>query len=263
MDEDQKRIYNFLLKLGLSALEAQIYTVLAFHGNQTTLEISKLVNAPRTTVYRLIEDLKQKGIIEEQIDHHRTFAKAVSIDKIETILKKKEDEIKKLQTLFPGIAQILSQKSNHEKSLTKVLYYRGKDGMKQMLWNTLKTKDLFRGYSYCTPVETCGQDFAVEWALEFKARNLSGRDFYSDMYLKSSKNHPYPKSITWQNWESRYIAADILNIDHQIDIYNDVCAFYCWHGGEIFGVEIYNQKVANLQKQIFDLLWKMDIKDTI
>ena len=40
-----------------------------------------------------------------------------------------------------------------------------------------------------------------------------------------------------------------------IIVYNDVVAFYSWHKGEIFGVEIQNQDIAQLQKQVFELLW--------
>ncbi|EKD96520.1 MAG: hypothetical protein ACD_24C00009G0001 [uncultured bacterium] len=42
-----------------------------------------------------------------------------------------------------------------------------------------------------------------------------------------------------------------------MDIYNDVLALYNWHKGEVFGVEIYNDKITAMQKQIFEVLWKM------
>jgi predicted transcriptional regulator len=256
MNNDEKKIYDFLLKIGLNSIEAKIYLCLISNGNLTTLEVSRLISYPRTSICRVIENLKTKGIVEEIIDHHRTYTKAVWIDKLENILKKKEKEILNLKTIFPDIASLIKQKSGLQKLSTKVLYYRGKDGMKQMLWNTLRTKDLFRGYSYTCPVEVTGQEFALEWAMEYQKRDLCGQDFYSDNYIQSAKNHPYPKSITWDKWESKYIKPEILNIDHQVDIYNDVVAYYSWQEQDIFGVEIYNQNVANLQKQIFDALWK-------
>ncbi|MBI3384879.1 winged helix-turn-helix transcriptional regulator [Candidatus Gottesmanbacteria bacterium] len=257
MDKEEKIILDFLENLGLSNFEAKIYLYLVEHGSSTTLEISKFIEIPRTTVYRLLERLKRLGIVEEVVDQYKTKAKAVDIDRLEKLVAKKSTEVKKLQELFPDIARVLALKSLQNQNQTKVLYYRGQEGMKQMLWNLLRTKDLFRGYSYCTPVETAGPEYALEWALEFNKRGLSGRDLYSDQYLESAKKNPYPTPITWDTWKSRYVSPKVLNIDHQIDIYNDVVAYYNWHEGEIFGVEIYNQKVANLQKQIFDVLWKM------
>lgn len=258
MRNDTKKICQFLQNLGFSQSEANIYSVLIFFGKLTTLEISKAVNLPRTSVYRLVGSLKQKGVVEEIIDDHKSFFIPAEISKLENLIRKKEKEITEIKTLFPQMSALLSQNANHYDQNTKVLFYRGKEGMKQMLWNILKTEDLFRGYSYCTPVETTGPDFALEWALEFQSRGLLGRDFYSDLYLKSARDFPYPKEISWKFWESKYISPKILGIDHQIDIYNDVLAFYTWHDREIFGVEIHNQKMANLQKQIFDVLWKTE-----
>lgn len=256
MDENQKKITGFLEKLGLIPEEARIYLALLEHGLLTTLQISKIISTPRTTVYRLLENLKKQGLVEELVDEHRTRAKAVNLEKIESIIKKKEDDVRRLKNIYPEISSLLSGKTAMAQPATKVLFYRGQEGMKQILWNTLKTKGVFYGYSYCTPVETTGVEFALEWAIEFNRRGLFGRDLYSDQYIESAKKNPYPSPITWEAWESRYIPPDILTIDHQIDIYNDVVAYYSWHGNEIFGVEIYNEKVARLQKQIFDVLWK-------
>jgi len=257
MDKNKKKITDFLEKLGLIPEEAKIYMALLEHGALTTLQVSKITTTPRTTVYRFLENLKKQGLVEELIDEHRTRAKAVELEKIESIIKKKEDDVKSLKNIYPEISSLLSGKTAMTQPATKVLFYRGQEGMKQLLWNTLRTKEMFRGYSYCTPVETAGVEFALEWALEFNTRGLQGRDLYSDQYVESAKKNPYPSPITWDLWESRYIAPEILTIDHQIDIYNDVVAYYSWHEGEIFGVEIYNEKVARLQKQIFDVLWKM------
>ncbi|MBI5452275.1 hypothetical protein HY945_02345 [Candidatus Gottesmanbacteria bacterium] len=42
-----------------------------------------------------------------------------------------------------------------------------------------------------------------------------------------------------------------------MDIYNEIVSIYHWHEGEIFGVEIYNEKVANMQRQLFEMVWRM------
>lgn len=42
-----------------------------------------------------------------------------------------------------------------------------------------------------------------------------------------------------------------------MDIYNDVIGIYSWHEGEVFGVEIYNEKVATMHKQLFEIVWKI------
>ena len=61
---------------------------------------------------------------------------------------------------------------------------------------------------------------------------------------------------------SPVIPSQILNISHQMDTYDDVLAMYNWHQGEIFGVEIHNDKVAQVQRQIFEIVWKLAIPES-
>lgn len=58
-------------------------------------------------------------------------------------------------------------------------------------------------------------------------------------------------------FQSGYIPSALLNFNHQVDIYNNVVSFYNWHEGEVFRVEIYNDKIARMHKQLFEIVWKL------
>ena len=121
-----------------------------------------------------------------------------------------------------------------------------------MVWNVLKATTEVVGYTYRDLADFVGQKFMDDFAAEFIRRNLVIRDVFGDEY--KSKWNPA------DNWaghvKSRYLPDKILTIPHQMDIYDDVVSFYNWHEGEVFGVEIYNGKVARLQKQLFELAWE-------
>jgi hypothetical protein len=96
--------------------------------------------------------------------------------------------------------------------------------------------------------------------------NLTMREIFSDTFIHSkgglqalsqSETPPHLNHL----FESRYLPKDKLDIQAQSDIYNNVVTFYSWHQDEIFGVEIYNQKVATMQKQIFEILWDTAIPE--
>ena len=53
----------------------------------------------------------------------------------------------------------------------------------------------------------------------------------------------------------RYLSPEVVDISVQMDIYNDTLAIYSWHEDEVFGVEIHNKKIADMQRQIFEALW--------
>ena len=118
----------------------------------------------------------------------------------------------------------------------------------------LKTKGEFCGYTFRAWEEIVGDKYVSEFYEKFLENGFSGREIYSQEYLKSRKALPYT-GLQWKNWQTRYLDPKIVNVAHQMDIYNDVVAIYNWHEGEIFGIEIYNTKIATMQKQIFEVLW--------
>lgn len=250
---------TFLLQLDLSPEETTLYSVLIQQGQQTILELSRLSGINRTKIYRVLEQMKKKGLIEEIVDENRMLAKAVGLHQIEYLVQEQEEKGAHLRKLFPMISSLLSSAAM-EQSDTKVLFYRGRDGIRQMLWNTLQTDKVGYGYTYRLMAEIVGLDFLKKWRNEWIHRKLLFKDIHSDAYVKSRgdmkdirlEELSYPQ----EHFQTRYIPAAILDINHQSDIYNDVLTYYNWYEGEIFGVEIYNHKIARQQKQLFQLVWE-------
>lgn len=252
---DQKLI-DFITKLGIEPEGAKIYLSCVGKGALTAQEISKSTNIPKTTIYRRAEELKKRGIFEEQIDEYKRKFLAVNPSLLELLILKKEAEAKQLRAELPEIAKTLLGQAQNSDPETKVLFYRGKDGIQQMNWNALKAKEEICGYTYRAWEEIVGKEFIEKFLDEYTRLNFSVRELHSDSLKKSWENTKY-KHYNWPRWQDRYIDPKILDINHQMDIYNDVVAIYNWHDGEIFGVEIYNEKVAKMQKQIFEVLWKL------
>lgn len=48
-----------------------------------------------------------------------------------------------------------------------------------------------------------------------------------------------------------------MHLTHNLDVYNDTMAIYYWEDNDVFGVEIQNQKIADMQRSMFETLWKM------
>lgn len=252
-----RNVTDFLSGLGLTDEEAKIYLTLSQKGILTALELSRATNINRTRVYRLLEKLKKVGIIEEVIDEHRKLAKAADLDVIELMVRDREMKAKELRENFPTILNLLHGERVISQPGTKVLFYRGKEGIRRQIWNTLRAQREVVGYTYRSVKELIGEYYQA-WKDEFVRRKLFFRDIYSDDYLESIKNDPKESIILPRKSNtSRYVPSSILDINHQIDIYNEVTSFYNWHEGEVFGVEIYNQKVADMQKQLFEIVWKM------
>lgn len=253
------KLHEFLDRLGFSSEENMLYSILAKRESLSILHLSRISGINRTKVYRIIEKMHQKGLVEEIIDEHKKLVRIAGTDKLELMVKEEEARLIKLRESFPVISKILSENPSLYQPGTKVLFYRGKEGVRSQVWNTLKTKGELLGYSYRPLSELIGK-YYEKWYQEWEKRGLRMRDIYSDSYLegeKTVKQKLDSLEIKSKYIISRYISSKILNITHQMDIYNDIVSVYHWHEGEIFGVEIYNEKIALMQKQMFEIVWKM------
>ncbi len=138
------------------------------------------------------------------------------------------------------------------------MFFKGIDGIRQMAWNILKTKTELLGFTYRPYVEVLGEKFFEEWKKEFDFRKIKFREIYSDEFVERSKALGLAEDLMVGDG-SRYISEEVLKVTYQTDIYDEVVAMYNWYEGEVFGVEIHNEKIANFQRQLFELVWSKAI----
>lgn len=255
MNNEDKKIASLLTELGLTTEQIKIYLTLLKHKELTALELSRASGINRTCVYRLLEKMTKMGLIEEMVDQYRKKSRAVGIDGLERLVKEQQERTKKISLLLPEVTSFLSGKAGLREENTKVLFYRGFEGIRQIVWNVLKTQGEDLGYTYIDVDEALGRELAEDWRREVVKRKIHFRDITSNYQVfEHSKDTKVPGFL--ELCQTRYISPDKLTIDHQVDIYNDVISLYSWKEGDVFGVEIYNPTIVRLQKQIFNLLWE-------
>jgi sugar-specific transcriptional regulator TrmB len=257
MGNDADSIKRFLTILGLTAEEITCFLTLSQKGPLTALELSRATGISRTQVYRIIEEMKKMGFVEDIIDEHRHLIKAVRVEELAPLIRRKENEAHEVKTLFPAAVRLVDARIGAGEADTKVLFYRGREGLRQMVWHTLRARKVIVGYTYRRLEEYLGYEFMEDWNDALIAKKLYMRDIYSDEYVKSRKSTPPRVSYPKTSYSSRYIPEKILNVNLQMDIYNDVVAQYNWHEGDVFGVEIYNAKTAAFHRQMFEIIWKL------
>ncbi len=264
---EEKALKEFLLALGLSPDQTKLYHTLSTHGALSILELARKTSLPRTRVYRLIEMLKHQKLVEHIVDENRTLIQAVPPHALKPLLEVKQAQVHQLATLFPQVEAYLTHHLHRRQADTNVKFYKGKAGIQQMAANILKATNGTVGYTQ-TLFENCvGNKFAAWLYEEMYSAKIELRDIISDGYLESvgglksylsQAPNPFHK-----HFSTRYLPSSTFNVIHSMDVYNNVVAIYDWQGTdkEIFGVEIYNAKVAAMQRQIFELLWQAATPD--
>lgn len=121
-----------LRKIGLSEKEARIYLVLLELGNIPIQEIAQKVNLSRPTVYRILDDLQEKGLITKEKKKQVRYVAANSPDELLGILRASKRKIEEQEREFLRIISILQTKY-YSGGENEIRNYSGEEGKKLLL----------------------------------------------------------------------------------------------------------------------------------
>ena len=263
MSEQTDNLLNLIKPYGLSDKEGKIYLYLLQNGFAAVLQISRSLHIPRTQVYRLLDKLIVKELVEQRLDSRGLKFGATHPGKFQQIVSEKKQKAEHLNASLPILLSELNNLSRKALTSSKVLYYKGIEGLKQVSYNITKAEKLLRVFEMEHLSDFLPADFAEMVREKLVENKVSTYD------LTNKKSFPGFTKVTGmikKYSQFRYIDPNQLQIKFEVLIYNNVYATYNYkEGKDIFCVEIYNDQLAKMQKQVFDFIWlkaqKMKFKD--
>jgi sugar-specific transcriptional regulator TrmB len=252
MSEQTDKIYSILEPYGLTSEESRIYLDLLENNTLSALQISRNLHIGRTKVYRLLDKLILKELVVQKLkDTGLTFI-ANPPSQLELLLTKKEGELATLRTNLPKIIENLENQTQSGMQGSQTLYYRGLRGLSQVNWNLCRAKGEFLSYEV---------DNAEAYLPKQEAEDLRARIVDKKIKIRSITNLTKFNSFTnivglCDLWTVKHVGKKVLDIKADIFIYNNVYAVVNYLSKkDIFCVEIYNQNLADMQRQLFEHLW--------
>lgn len=244
--------------LGISKSHARLYLELWISGPLTVVQLSRQLSYGRNKVYRLLNDLQEFNLVNKIKKTHGSRYEALHYKNLKPIVEQKRKDLVKAQDGLNGLFQDLPflQKANAVSS--NVIHYYGIEGLKQVNWNLVHTKGTFRVYEVSRVSDYLDEEFAEELRIEWLKRKIYNRDLTNDTFIDScTKVSEFVEKFS----EYRHISPEILKISTEIYIYNDVVTVLQYDALEynpksVFCVEIYNAALAEVQRQIYDILWE-------
>ncbi len=128
-----------LIEFGLSENEARVYLASLSVGPSTILAISKQAELKRTTVYSVIERLKQNGLMSIEIKGFKKRFTAENPSKLEKLLELRRE---KFRETLPELNALYRLKGGQ----SFIKYYEGVSGVKSVYSDILK--ELHTGNEY-------------------------------------------------------------------------------------------------------------------
>lgn len=228
---------EILKEIGLQDGEISVYLALLKLKDSTATQITQHTGLHRSHIYDLIEKLKEKGLVSFVIKSNVKYFRASSPDKILDYIKEKEEKICKI---LPELIQLSKEKEEK----IKVEIYKGKEGIKTILNDILKSS----------------KEYVVFGNLKFEEI----MPIYIEKFVKIANKRKINekailekgvKIIPIKSHEYRYISKHYL-FPNAVVVYGNKVATFIWQ--EPYYVILTESKdVAQSHRSHFKLLWKI------
>lgn len=255
MSEQTDNLIFLLKPFGLNSEESYIYLSLLENNTSSALKISRQISMARTKVYRILDRLIEKQLVVQEYNQNGFKFKANHPSKLKQLITQKEIEISSLKESLPQTINLLEKHLNLNHPQSQILYYQGQEGLSQVNWNLLNAKEEFISYEIDTADAYLSHQEAEKLRQELINKKIFSRS------LMNIKKLPSFSQIEELNkfQQIRYISPEILTIKSDIFIYNDILTIcHYLDNKDVFCLEMKNKFVVDMQKQIFEYLWKQN-----
>jgi sugar-specific transcriptional regulator TrmB len=243
-------ILQKLQDIGLSEAESRLYLVGLELGPTTILNLSKVSEIKRTTIYGMIDNLVTKGIFEIQIDGWKKLYTASSPQNLQSLIQK---NYQNLLTIIPQLESINSK----DKEEIYLKTHSGSENLGNLylkILNQLEPNSEYLIIGNTNLFESILPDFAQEFFLKrariCKSRNVTIKALFVDN-IESREQQTQQDQLNIQikllpegtRLNTNYVITSNMTIFHQtIDF------------GSAF--ETNNPYIIETQRELFELLWK-------
>lgn len=225
-----------LSQVGLVNEEIDIYITLLRKGPLTVSEISKELSLARTTVYRFVTSLHEKGFISEtNVNYTKTYS-PIPPDRIKTILKNRLEEVEKI---IPELNKIFSNPLGK----TNVVVFRGKEGIKAVMDEIIKEAQSYTCFGEIQKFFEEINIYTKKWMQKAETKKILGR-------LLGSKNQNFEIA---KGEKIKYVSEDLISTTTTIT-FGEKTAIFIWTK-PLYGILIEDKEVTKNYLKSFNYLW--------
>lgn len=241
---------SILKTLGLTNDQIQTYTFLFEHGSMSPPRLAELSGETRTNAYMALKKLEELGVASREEVSRKLVYRAVSPAGIELLLQRREQELKaarkELQAKLPALLTTYYRNA----SMPGIEFYEGKDGMKKIYEDHLKSKaDL---YFVRTP-EDIDESFFGDYLYEYMERRAAAG------ITAHGLAPDYPSAVAWAkkndkklNRKMTWYDPEMYSAPVEISIYGNKVAFISF-GEEIVAAVIESPQIAQAMRDMFGM----------
>lgn len=241
-----------LASLNLHEKQERVLLVLLHSGSMLASKIAKETRLNRTTTYGVLNDLVEKGLVSESKRAGVTRFQSISPETLPSYIEKEQAKLevskKKIEALVPQLT-LLRERG---RTLPKVQYFEGEEGVKQAYEDTLQN-NARKHLRNITGVDAVFERLGSDWIsyylkkrtrLGIRCQNLAPE---SEWAKKSKGDDEKYIRVT------KFLPAKYA-FDAEFDMYDDKVGIFSYAENNPIAVIIEDATIAHAMRQIFDAL---------
>lgn len=244
-------LYKILQDIGLSENQAKVYLAALSLGPSTILKIARAAELKRTTVYSIIESLKQKGLVNIELRGFKQLFVAEHPEKLESTLEAKRQKFKKFLPEFSALY-------NLKESGSFIKYYEGLESVKSLyneLLKQVKPREYFLGISNSELWYNLDPDFFQDFIERRAKLNIDIK-----LLLQDSKIARKHKELERNYNEEIKILPPNTSLGVSTAIISTKIIFHQTKP-PVLAIAVENQNVIQSQKELFEIIWNSIIDE--
>ena len=245
-------IEDYLQKIGLSAKEARLYIAGLQAGPSTVLELAQESGLKRTTIYEILESLREKRLLNTSQKGKKKIFIMEEPDNIKLFLKQREK-------IFSQILPELEALKNTEAKKPTARIYEGRIGLEKIYEDMIKKPGNIKALA-------APRDLILPGLLDYLREDWKPRRVKSGIEMKrvninltNEKRMDYkilPKPDQLQS--VKYLPIDDYPFTIGIYIYRKKTAFVSYNPDEMFGIVLRSPAINTTFKAMFEHFWHLD-----
>lgn len=242
----KNKLVKTLQDIGLNEKEADVYLASMALGPSTVLKIAQTAGIKRTTVYSVLDSLKQKGLIKANIQGWKTLFEAENPEKLEMMVENMRHEVRRVMPEFASVFNLHS-------SGAFIRYYEGIEGVKQVYEDLLRDVRPHEDYLIMSDQsQWLGQD--PVFFNQFLERRAKLDINVRALLQESDMAREYKKNERNLNWRVKILPPNIRLMTNLVIIPRRVIINQL--KPPLLAMVIENDSVIQMNREMFEIIWK-------
>lgn len=255
-----KMIQDLLKDLGLDGLEAKVFLQLLKSNVSRVSTLAYQLKLPRTTIQSALLRLEDQELVTKIFEKNTALYSAIHPEEILTIIdtkkRKTELQMEELKKNFKKYMPELVGRMSTDKNIPNVRFYKGKSGVRKVLFDTLTSKTEIKGFIDVDAMDERVFEINREYVKAREKSKVKKRAFILDSpharFIRESGKYSPKSYIAW-----KWIDKNRYPFSVEVNIYDGKISYLTYVENDLIGVIIENEHIYQMQKSMWNLLWDM------